>query len=210
LSLSPAAAYDSFVSFPQGCSLPLILASRSAIRRQMLDAAGIACEAVKPDVDEDRVKARHENPVELARELASAKACSLNSDDWVIGSDSVVSVEGRLFSKPRDREAAAEHLRFFSGKTMKLTSAVALAKAGQIDWIHSDTAKLSVRSLSDSFIADYLDAEWPEVGYCVGVFRMEGRGVQLFDAIRGDYFTILGMPLIPLLGALRERKVIAS
>ena len=176
----------------------------------MLDGAGITYDALKPDIDEDLVKTRLTTPVALARELAAAKACSIGAEGWVIGSDSVVSVGGRLFSKPRDRAEAAEHLRFFSGKTMELTSAVALARAGEADWIHSDTARLSVRPLSEPFIGDYLDAEWPDVGYCVGVFRMEGRGVQLFDAIDGDYFTILGMPLIPLLGALRERGAIPA
>jgi septum formation protein len=83
-----------------------------------------------------------------------------------------------------------------------------LARGNRVEWSHVETAKLQVRELSDSFIESYLAAEWPEVGYCVGVFRMEGRGVQLFDRIDGDYFTILGMPLIPLLAALRDRGVI--
>ena len=88
---------------------------------------------------------------------------------------------------------------------MDLTSAVALARDGRVDWSHADTARLRVRDLSDAFIASYLAAEWPEVAYCVGVFRLEGRGVQLFEAIDGNHFTILGMPLLPLLGALRTR-----
>jgi septum formation protein len=91
---------------------------------------------------------------------------------------------------------------------MILTSAVALARNGAEDWRHVGSATLRVRSLSDEFIEDYLEAEWPEVGYCVGVFRLEGRGVQLFEEIDGDHFTILGMPLLPLLGALRERDLI--
>ena len=96
------------------------------------------------------------------------------------------------------------------GKSMRLTSAVALAKGGAVDWRHVETADLQVRPLSEKFIAGYLDAEWPEVGYCVGVFRMEGRGVQLFSSIAGDHFTILGMPLLPLLGALRDRSLLPS
>ena len=185
--------------------MALILASTSAIRRHILDAAGVAYRAVKPDVDEDSVKARLNDAAEIASDLAAAKACSIGGDDWVIGSDSVVSAGGRLFDKPRGREEAAEHLRFFSGKTMLLTSAVALACGGKLDWRHVETARLEVRRLSQGFIADYLDAEWPQVGYTVGVFRLEARGVQLFDRIEGDHFTILGLPLIPLLGALRER-----
>jgi septum formation protein len=175
----------------------------------MLDAAGVAYEAIAPKVDEAIVKRRLSDPAEIAGELAAAKACSLPGE-WVIGSDSVVSVAGRLFDKPGDRAEAVEHLRFFSGKAMSLTSAVALAHGGAEDWRHVGSATLHVRPLSDSFIESYLNAEWPEVGYCVGVFRLEGRGVQLFDSIDGDHFTILGMPLLPLLGALRDRHLVAA
>ena len=189
--------------------MTLILASTSAIRRQMLDAAGVDYAALKPDVDEDMIKARLSDASEIASELAVAKARSIKGE-WMIGSDSVVVVDGRLFDKPRDRANAAEHLRFFSGRPMELTSAVALAHDGEVTWQHAETARLSVRSLSDTFIEEYLDAEWPEVGYTVGVFRLEGRGVQLFDRIDGNHFTILGMPLLPLLGALRERGLLRS
>ena len=176
----------------------------------MLDAAGVVYDAVKPQVDENAVKARLSNAAEIASKLAKAKACSVAHAGWVIGSDSVVSSGGRLFDKPRDRDEAAEHLRFFSGKEMRLTSAVALARNGRLDWSHVETAKLQVRELSEAFIIDYLDAEWPEVSYTVGVFRLEARGVQLFDRIEGNHFTILGMPLIPLLGALRERGLVLA
>jgi septum formation protein len=189
--------------------LTLILASTSPIRRHLLDAAGVDYEAVKPGVDEAAVKARLDDASDIAEKLAVAKACSVDGE-WVIGSDSVVSAGGRLFDKPRDKDEGAEHLRFFSGKEMLLTSAVALAHRGQLDWSHVEAAALQVRSLSEAFIADYLDAEWPEVGYTVGVFRLEGRGVQLFDRIDGDHFAILGMPLLPLLGALRERGLLLA
>jgi septum formation protein len=179
----------------------------------MLIAAGVDHRVVRPDVNEVAAKRRLRSAKEIATELAAAKALSVDSahgEDWVIGSDSVVSVGDRLFDKPADRDQAAEHLRFFSGKTMRLTSAVALVSQGSVDWHHVETADLLVRPLSKAFIADYLAAEWPEVGYCVGVFRMEGLGVQLFSAIDGNHFTILGMPLLPLLGALRERGGLAS
>jgi septum formation protein len=175
----------------------------------MLDAAGVAHEAVAPNVDEAAAKVSYSDPAQIAGELAAAKACSVPGD-WVIGSDSIVSVGGRLFDKPNDRNEAAQHLRFFSGKAMILTSAVALARSGVEDWRHVGSATLRVRSLSDEFIMSYLDAEWPEVGYCVGVFRLEGRGVQLFDHIDGDHFTILGMPLLPLLRALRDRGLMPA
>lgn len=179
----------------------------------MLVAAGVEHDAIAPAVDEVAVKARHTDPLQLACELAEAKAESVSRtspEAWVVGSDSLVEVGGRLFDKPADREAAAEHLRFFSGKAMRLTSAVALARGGAVDWLHAETATLHLRRLSDEFIESYLDAEWPQVGYCVGVFRLEGPGVQLFERIEGDHFTVLGMPLIPLLGALRERGVLKS
>ena len=179
----------------------------------MLEAAGVDHHVDPARVDEVLVKARFSDAGKIAIELAKAKAIQVSAsrpDDWVIGSDSVVSVDDRLFDKPDDREQAAEHLRYFSGKTMELTSAVALARGGSADWSHSDTATLQVRSLSETFIQSYLNAEWPEVSYCVGVFRIEGPGVQLFERIEGAHFTILGMPLIALLGALRERGVIGS
>ena len=191
----------------------LILASTSAIRRQMLRSAGVEFDAVGPALDEDAVKGKHKDPLALTSELAQAKALSVSETSpaaWVISSDSVVSVDGRLFDKPRDRDEAADHLRFFSGRTMQLTSAVALARGGAVDWTHVESARLEVRELSDAFIEAYLDAEWPEVGNCVGVFRLEARGVQLFERIDGDHFTVLGMPLIPLLSALRERGVLAA
>ena len=112
----------------------------------------------------------------------------------------------RKLHRDAERRATAEGVSLNTW----LTSAVALARSGKIDWRHVETATLHVRRLSDAFIADYLDAEWPEVGYTVGVFRLEGRGVQLFSSIEGDHFTILGMPLIPLLGALRDRGLLPT
>ena len=193
--------------------MSLILASNSQIRRIMLAQAGLEFAVGSPDFDEDRVKQEHDGDGEtLVRELAEGKAASVAADpaDWVIGSDSSVSVDGTRYSKPRDRDEAAAHLRAFSGRTMLLSSAVALANQRRVDWSHAETARLEVRPLSETFIQSYLDAEWPEAGYCVGVFRMEGRGVTLFDRVEGSHFTILGMPLLPLLGALRARGLILS
>ena len=179
----------------------------------MLEQAGLRFSAIPAAIDETLEKARQSDPESIATALAQAKAIRVSASspqEWVIGSDSVVSVDGRIFDKPAGRDQAADHLRFFSGKTMRLTSAVALARAGEIEWSFTDSATLRVRDLSEDFIDSYLEAEWPDVGYCVGVFRLEGRGVQLFDSIDGSYFTILGMPLLPLLGALRERGVIEA
>ena len=191
----------------------LILASGSSIRRKMLEDAGVEFEVVRPNVDEATIKAEQSEAETVALELAKAKAVSVSAGrpgDWVIGSDSVVRVGERLFDKPRSRDEAADHLRNFSGQPLQLTSAVALARDGNVDWSDVGRAELHVRELSEEFIRSYLDAEWPEVGNCVGVFRIEGRGIQLFDRITGGHFTILGMPLIPLLKALRKRGVLPS
>lgn len=193
--------------------MALILASTSPIRRAMLDQAGLDYRAERPHCDEDAFKAAHAgDAASLSLGLARAKATSIaaGADDWVIGSDSTLSVAGRSFDKPADRDEAAEHLRFFSGRTMELSSAVALARGGAVEWDHVETSRLAVRPLSDAFIADYLARDWPAVAYCVGVFRMEGPGVTLFEQVEGDHFAILGMPLLPLLGALRARGVMPS
>jgi septum formation protein len=193
----------------------IVLASNSASRKAMLEAAGIAFEAEGAAVDERALEADMEGaePAEIAQALAAAKAAALSAarpDALVLGSDSLVEVDGRRFDKPISRDNAAEHLRFFSGKAMTLHSAAALARAGQIVWVGSDFARLRVRDLSEDFIAAYLDAEWPAVSYCVGVFRIEGPGVQLFESIAGDQFTVLGMPLLQVLDALRGEGVLAS
>jgi septum formation protein len=187
----------------------IVLASKSASRQAMLSAAGIAFEAIPAHIDERAVEAglAGEPPEEVARVLAVEKALAISTageDRWVLGSDSLVVVDGRRFDKPRSREEAAEHLRFFSGRKMHLHSAAALVRHGHLKADCGDKAVLHVRELSEDFIARYLDAEWPAVAGCVGVFRIEGPGVQLFDSIEGDYFSILGMPLFNVLRALRQ------
>ena len=185
----------------------IVLASKSASRRTMLGAAGVEFEVRPAAVDERALEAIlvHASPGEVALALAEAKALSVDGDGRpVLGSDSVVAVAGRRFNKPASRSQAAEHLRFFSGKTMELHSAAALALGARIEWSHVARADLKVRELSDDFIEHYLTAEWPEVSQCVGVFRIEALGPQLFESIDGDMFTVLGMPLLAVLGALRE------
>ncbi len=187
----------------------LILASQSASRQAMLRAAGVDFTAVPAHLDERAIEAGLVGgPAgQIATALARAKALAvsaLNPGAMVLGSDSLIEVAGRRFDKPASRAEAAEHLRFFSGKAMHLHSAAALARGGAALWQCDVMAVLHVAPLSDSFIESYLDAEWPAVGACVGVFRIEGRGVHLFAAIEGDHFTVLGMPLLKVLGALRE------
>jgi septum formation protein len=193
----------------------LILASKSASRRAMLDAAGVAYEAVPADLDERGVEVglAGATPGEVAEALSVAKAAAvaaLHPGALVLGSDSLVVVGGRRFDKPRSVEEAAEHLRFFSGRVMELHSAAALVRDGGCEWSHASIARLHVRALSDDFIAHYLSLEWPAISDTVGAFRIEGPGVQLFESIEGDQFTVLGMPLLPLLGALREAGVLLA
>ncbi len=189
--------------------MTLVLASQSGSRKAMLDAAGVAFRAVPAALDERALEASlgEAGPAQIALALAEAKALAVSAAEpgaLVLGSDSLVEVEGRRFDKPVSRDNAAEHLRFFSGKAMRLHSAAALVRDGAVLWSHAALAVLAVRVLDEAFIADYLDHEWPEVGYCAGAFRIEARGVQLFESITGDHFTVLGMPLLPVLGALRD------
>ena len=194
--------------------MTLILASQSASRKAMLEAAGVAFEARPVDVDEAAIRRELVGvaPVEVAAILAEAKALAGSAaapGKLVLGSDSLVEVCGRIFCKPGDRKIAAEHLRLFSGQTMRLHSAAVLMRDCTPVWRLGDTAILKVRGLTGQFIADYLAAEWPAVGHCAGVFRIEGRGVQLFERVEGSHFTVLGMPLLPLLAALREQGELA-
>ena len=194
----------------------IVLASKSASRRAMLEAAGIAFRPLVADVDERSLEAElgpAAPPHEVALALACAKALAVTPQapgEWVLGSDSLVECGGRRFDKPLGRDQAAEHLRFFSGRTMHLHSAAALARDGEVVRSMASVASLHVADLSNRYIESYLDLEWPEVGSCVGVFRIEGRGVQLFRRIEGDHFTVLGMPLLEVLAALRELGVLAQ
>lgn len=196
----------------------IILASQSASRRQMLDAAGVQYEALPAFVDEAGVKAAmlqaNAAPRDIADSLAELKALKISQqhlDALVIGSDSiVVRADGIIMDKPDDRDTARAHLTSLSGSTHQLISAAVIAEHGRPVWRHVDQAKLIVRPLSASFIDAYLDIEWPAIAQCVGCFRIEGLGVTLFDRIDGDHFTILGMPLLPVLGYLRLRGAIAA
>ena len=192
-----------------------VLASASASRRAMLAGAGLSFEVEPARIDERALEAEMAgaDPAEIAQALAAAKAAAVSAQRpgaWVLGSDSLVEAAERRFDKPASREEAAGHLRFFSGKVMTLHSAAALARDGRIEWVAGDFARLAVRELSEDFIAAYLAAEWPAVAGCVGVFRIEGPGAQMFERIAGDQFTVLGMPLLPVLDALRERGVLIA
>jgi len=194
----------------------IVLASTSASRRAMLTAAGVAHEALPAMVDEEAVKASlgEVAPRDLADALAEMKALKVSQrvpGTLVLGGDSVVAIEdGTLLDKPVDRADAARHLKLLSGKRHDLYSAAVIAENGRAVWRHVDRARLWVRPLSDAFIAEYLDAEWPAISGCVGCYRVEGPGVQLFSRIEGSHYTILGMPLLNILDYLRTRGQVTS
>ncbi len=194
--------------------MTLVLASTSASRRAMLNAAGVAYEAVAPGVDEDAAKAAlaHLDGRGLADALAELKAVKVSSrrpGDLVLGCDSTVERDdGALLDKPGDR--LADQLRSLSGRTHRLHSAVVAAEGGVPVWRYVARATLTMRALSEDFIADYVAREGAAVGGSVGGYHIEGAGAQLFDRIEGDHWTIRGLPLLPLLAWLRLRGVMAS
>lgn len=196
----------------------LVLASQSASRRAMLDAAHVPYEAVAAQVDEATAKetllASGTSPRDLADALAELKALKVSRlapTALVLGSDSLVALaDGNILDKPTSRDEAADHLRRMSGATHDLYSAAVMAEQGQPVWRFVDRAKLHVRTLSDAFIEEYLNLEWPAISGCVGCFRIEGPGVQLFSRLDGSQFTILGMPLLPVLDYCRTRGVLQS
>ena len=193
----------------------LVLASKSAARRVMLENAGVAFEVRVAGVDEDAIKARSGDldAAALAVRLAEAKALAVSRDDeaaWVLGSDQTLAFDGGLVSKARSLEAARERLKTMRGKSHQLHSGAALATKGQIVWSGVDTVQMRMRDFSDAFLDAYLAAEGEALLSCVGSYRLEGLGSQLFEAVDGDYFTVLGLPLWPVLNELRWAGVIAA
>ena len=196
----------------------LVLASQSASRRAMLTAAGVPFSATSPGVDEDAAKAGLRSqgvaPRDFADALAELKALRVSQrepDALALGSDSLmVLADGTILDKPTSREEAAEHLRAMSGGRHSIVSAAVIAEQGRPVWRHVDRAMLHVRPLSEAFLEQYLDAEWPTIAGCAGCFRIEGPGAQLFARIDGSQFTVLGMPLLPVLDYLRVRGVLTS
>ncbi len=191
----------------------LILASKSAARRAMLSDAGVPFVVQVADVDEDALKTPGVDPVELAVELARAKALAVSrhdADAWVLGADQTLAFDGGLVSKAAALDAARERLSAMRGRTHQLHSGAALARNGQVVWSGVDTVEMKMRDFSDAFLDAYLAAEGEGLLSCVGSYRLEGLGAQLFEAVEGDYFTVLGLPLWPVLAELRRAGVIAS
>jgi septum formation protein len=194
---------------------PLVLASKSAARRALLEAAGIAIEIKPAAIDERAMETRSgmagagEVAALLAREKAKAVAAE-SPERIVVGADQTLALDGRRFSKAADRAAAREQLRALRGQTHTLHSAVAVVRAGEVVFEHLDTARLTMRAFSDAFAESYLDAVGDAALASVGGYQLEGAGIQLFERVEGDHFTVLGLPLLPLLAYLRQAGLLAA
>lgn len=188
----------------------IILASTSASRKSLMAGAGLAFESIGADIDERAVEeplvAQSAPPELVARKLSEAKALSVSRvypQAFVIGSDQTLSLGNRIFHKPRDMGEAAEHIRAFSGHTHHLNCGVAVARNGEVLWSDVSIAAMTMREISPQFLETYLGLAGPSILQSVGAYQFEGPGVRLFERIDGDYFTILGLPMLQLLRGLR-------
>lgn len=196
--------------------MTLFLASKSAARAAILKGARVDFEAVSAGVDEAPLKAealaRRESPRRIAEILAEAKAvaASRGTPNLVIGADQTLELDGRLFDKAETLAEARDNLLALRGRAHRLHSAVALAHNGRTVWRNVQMASLTMRDFSDAFADRYLAQNAEAVLACVGGYELEGEGVQLFSAIEGDYFTILGLPILPLLTELRRLELVPA
>ena len=194
----------------------LVLASRSSARARLLAEAGVVFRIQAAEVDEEVLKRRALaegcDPQAIAAELAQAKglAVSRGREELVIGADQTLDLDGRLFDKPPTLAAARAQLLALRGREHRLHAAVSVSRGDRVVWRTAESVRLRVRSFSDAFLDDYLAAEGEALLGCVGAYRLEGLGVQLFERIEGDYFTVLGLPLLPLLAFLREQGQVAT
>jgi septum formation protein len=193
----------------------IVLASGSPFRRKMLEDAGLEIEVEKPQIDERAVEAAVANsgvgPEDLALILAEAKALEVSQNRpgaLVIGTDQTLSLGDEVLHKPHDMEEARRRLLALSGKTHQLNSAVVLMRDGEVLWRHVGVARLTMRELDPGFVGRHLAHVGQKALSSVGAYQIEGAGIQLFETIEGDHFTIVGMPLLPLLAKLREMQAI--
>ena len=193
---------------------PLVLASQSKVRRALLEAAGIPVDARPAHLDERAIEQGvRGGPGEVALTLAREKArtvAAMSGNGIVVGCDQTLALDERRFDKPADRAAAREQLLALKGKTHALHSAVAVCRNGAVTFGHVAVAKLTMRNFSEGFLDSYLDVAGANVTASVGAYQLERTGIHLFEKIEGDHFTILGLPLLPVLGHLRDIGALAA
>jgi len=193
---------------------PLILASQSSARKMLLANAGLEFKAITADIDERAIQAASElsNPREIGLLLAREKANAVSTNypgSYVIGADQTLALGNRLFNKPAGRAQALAQLRDLAGNSHELNSAVAVARDGKIVFEAVSVARMTMRQMSEAELSAYLDAAGDAVTTSVGAYQLEGVGIHLFERIEGDHFTILGLPLLPLLAFLRRERLVA-
>ncbi len=195
---------------------PIILASGSAIRRQILDGAGLDYSVMVRPIDEAAIKETMLEQGALMRDIADALAeakalrVSRTVPGFVIGADQIMVMDGQLFDKPKSVSEARERLWAMRGKTHNLIGAVVIAQDGAAQWRHISKTSLKVREFSQDFLDNYIETEGDELLSSVGGYKFEGRGAQLFEHVDGDFFSILGLPLLPVLDYLRIRGILLS
>ena len=191
----------------------LVLASKSTVRAKLLKSAGLTFDARPAGVDEGALKKSKTGMAayDLAEVLAHAKARAVSTDSMealVIGADQILECEGQIYDKPVGENGVRSHLRSLRGRVHRLVSAVCVAEGGAIAWSHTAVAMMTMRDFDDIYLEHYIQQAGPEVQASVGAYRLEDIGIQLFERIEGDYFTILGLPLMPLLAFLRQRGIL--
>ena len=212
-----SAALPGPLPFPMGENAPsVVLASASPSRRSLLENAGLQFTISPAAIDEAAVKqslqdegATAAQAAETLAELKAQRVSSKHGESLVIGADQMLECDGRWFDKPEDRAEAQRHLENLRGRSHTLWSAVCVVRAGSRIWHHNEPAHMTMRPLTDAFVQDYLDAVGDKAASSVGAYQLEGLGAQLFSRIDGDFFTILGLPLLPLLEVLRANRVLA-
>lgn len=195
----------------------IILASASTIRRQLLENAGVTVDALPARVDEDTIRAalqaegaKHRDIADTLAEMKARKLAERHPSSLVIGSDQVLELDGEIWGKPETPDAARSQLERLRDRTHRLVSAVVLYDQAKPIWRHVEEASLTMRSFSDGFLDDYVARNWDDIRHSVGAYQLEREGARLFAAVDGNHFTILGLPLLPLLNYLSQRGFIPA
>jgi len=191
----------------------IILASKSEIRQQLLKNAGVPFNVYVPEINEDRLRlnAKQKNPKSIAAILSDAKAhavsCS-HKNQLVLGCDQILDIDGVILTKPQNKKQTAEQLAYLRNNTHKLYSAASFYKNGEKLWQYTGSAELKMQNFSDTYLNSYLERNWQSIRYSVGAYKLEEEGARLFSCITGDYFVILGLPLLEILSYLTQQGIL--